>query len=496
MTNRVAVDKPITVRSVNGPEVTIIMGAKATGPGGTGPNSVRCAYLTNGAALYGFTLTNGATHSGGDLSREMCGGGIWCASVAAVVSNCIVTSNTAAYYGGGVYSGTLNACTIWRNSALSGGGACYGALYSCTLTSNSVSDYGGGAFSNLLVNCTLKGNSARNYGGGAYLGTLDNCLLLTNSVSDSYHGNGGGACSNILNGCTLRGNSAAHDGGGVYGGRVTNCIFSANSATYGGGASWSVLNGCLVDGNFAPSGCGGGAIECTLVNCTVTANTGGGCRYSSLTNCIVYFNSTGRTGTMLPSATPAPHRSRAVLATSPLRRSSWILPTEIYGCNPTRLASTPGTTPACPQQPTWTATRASSVARWIWGPMSSSRPPCSTPTPGCSSFGLPTDGSADYADSDGDGMNNWQEWRCLTDPTNALSALRLLTPSFDGTNVTVSWQSVAGVSYFLECSTNLASTPSVTPLATNLSGQPGTTSCTDTNAAAALQRFYRVGVAE
>jgi hypothetical protein len=53
---------------------------------------------------------------------------------------------------------------------------------------------------------------------------------------------------------------------------------------------------------------------------------------------------------------------------------------------------------------------------------------------------------------------------------------------------------VAGVSYLLERSTNLSASPPFNPLAINLTGQPGTTTYTDTNAAGASGLFYRVGV--
>jgi hypothetical protein len=102
--------------------------------------------------------------------------------------------------------------------------------------------------------------------------------------------------------------------------------------------------------------------------------------------------------------------------------------------------------------------------------------------------------SADATDPDADGHNIWQEWRCQTDPTNALSALRLLSASPAGNNVTVSWQSMEDVSYLLERSTNLSASSPFTLLSPNLSGQPGTTSYTDTNAAPLSPLFYRVGV--
>jgi hypothetical protein len=109
-------------------------------------------------------------------------------------------------------------------------------------------------------------------------------------------------------------------------------------------------------------------------------------------------------------------------------------------------------------------------------------------------YGLPTDGSGDFTDNDADTMNNWQEWRAGTIPTNALSVLRLLTPVSDGTNLTVSWESVAGRSYFLERAPDLSGTSAFTPIASNVLGQANITSCVDTNAVGSSPRFYRVGV--
>ncbi len=55
----------------------------------------------------------------------------------------------------------------------------------------------------------------------------------------------------------------------------------------------------------------------------------------------------------------------------------------------------------------------------------------------------------------------------------------------------MTWQSVVGVGYFLEGSTNAGLAFSV--VATNIVGQAATTSYADTNATGAGPFFYRVG---
>jgi hypothetical protein len=91
-------------------------------------------------------------------------------------------------------------------------------------------------------------------------------------------------------------------------------------------------------------------------------------------------------------------------------------------------------------------------------------------------------------------MNNWQEWRCGTDPTNPLSVLKMLAPSNSVSGVSVRWQSVQGISYSLQRSTNLAAPAGFLTIKSSLAGQVGTIGYLDTNANTAGPCFYRVGV--
>ena len=247
MTNRVTINKAVSVRSVNGPLVTLIAGSEADGTPNTGDGAIRCVYLGANALLSGFTLTNGHTRSARNV-EENSGGGALC-HPSGVLTNCTLVGNSAEYRGGGTYSGTLNNCTLISNSASdSGGGAYSGTLNHCTLTGNSTT-FGGGAAYGTLTDCTLTSNSASQEGGGAYWSTLNRCTLTGNSANL-----GGGDNHGVLTYCTLTGNSAGV-GGGTWRGTLNHCTLTGNSASFsGGGCCGGALTNCIVYYNSAPDG--------------------------------------------------------------------------------------------------------------------------------------------------------------------------------------------------------------------------------------------------
>jgi hypothetical protein len=196
--------KAITLRSENGPENCII------NCNGTESEPHRgfyfhCAEDAN-SVLDGFTITHGCTSGGGDM-LEGSSGGIYCNGSSPRIINCIVSENSAAYYGGGMSNCESNP---------------------------------------MLINCIFSGNSANSGGGGIFnfdhsSPILINCILKANSAI----GNGGGMCNEynskptIIN-CTFNGNATdLRDGGGMYNHEsdptIINCIFTGNSAYNCGG---------------------------------------------------------------------------------------------------------------------------------------------------------------------------------------------------------------------------------------------------------------------
>jgi len=397
LTNRVTVTKPITLQSVNGPNLTLIQGNSPMGNG-----AVRCAYLTNGVILSGFTLTNGATKTSGDITNELSGAGAWCASVSATISNCILTGCSAKRYGGGVYRGTINDSLISSNNA----------------------PYGGGAYSNVLNNCVLKNNFAA-AGGGAYGGSLTHCTIVNNTAYAPY-------------------TAVPPTGGGVFDGNVMNCVIFYNNSYYG---TTSVQGSNFYsNGNIFINYC-----------CTTPLPTNG---VGNITNEPVFVDLAGG-DFHLSSNSPCINAGNNAYVTNAIDLDG--LPRIVGGT--VDIGAYEYQTPA-------------STLSYAWAQQ----------------YGLPTDGTADGADTDGDGMNNWQEWKASTVPTNAASVLQLASPSNSLSGMIVKWQSVGGVNYYLQRGTNLATQPTFTSIQSNIVGQVGTTSYTDTTATNATPYFYRVGV--
>ena len=386
-TNQVTVTNLITLRSVNGPAVTVIQGRQASGT-----NAVRCVLLGANAVLTGFTLTNGE----GGIGNYPDGGGVYCNASSSVVSNCVLTGNLARL-GGGVFRGTL-------------------------------------------VNCLLTQNSATESGGGAYNAVLINCLAISNSAGGgSSAGSGGGAAYSSLVNCTLTSNSAGR-GGGVAFGTASNCILYYNVFTSGGSAPNYVsatLNSCSTT-PLPPSGPG------NITNEPAFANLAGGDYHlQSNSPCINSGNNS-----YVTTNTDLDGNARVVGGTVDIGAYEYQTPV--------------------------------SKISYAW----------------LQQYGLPMATNTDTADQDGDGMNNWREWKTGTNPTNAASVMKMtsVAPANNPAGLVVTWQSVGGINYFIQRSGILAASPPFSTIQSNIVGQTGTTSYTDTTATNGSLFLYRVGV--
>jgi hypothetical protein len=190
LTNRVAIDKALTVMSVNGYASTMIEG-QWDSVSTNGPGAIRGAWLADGATLNGFTIRNGATRGGNSISVDLQdGGGAWL-STNAVVSNCVLTNNSARY---------------------AGGGAAFGTVLNSFITGNSIQlGYGGGAYHVRLNNSTIRENHCFLSNGGA---GVDSCIAKNCIIVENYFSLSGASDYQLLN----------YYSGSIY--KFTNCCTS------------------------------------------------------------------------------------------------------------------------------------------------------------------------------------------------------------------------------------------------------------------------------
>ncbi len=288
---------PSTITLTSG-KLAINQGLTITGPGpaslaidGSATNAV-FDLSGNSVAISGLTITNGQR-------------GVYCEAGSAIISNVVITGNTAGA-GGGIYAQNTDLqiinSSVTSNSAVDGGGVYFTGhffgtnIFSMVNTSvnGNLATNGGGIYlldglSHVLAGMSgvvMTGNQATAAGGGIYNAIAN--LNLKNSVISSNVASGG------------RGTGSASGGGGIYASHgamtsanltmIGNIASDTGGAVYDDGASSALTNATLI-GNSA--GFGGGAIAnegggfgpgaaTTLFNCVVSSNSAssGGAIYS------------------------------------------------------------------------------------------------------------------------------------------------------------------------------------------------------------------------
>jgi len=263
--------KAITVKSKEGPDVTIIDGSNPIYP-----EFGSVAYFNNGeeadSVLDGFTLMNG---KGTNFeyypgSWDICGGGVFCYDSIPTILNNKICNNTAVS-GGGIYCDDCSPTIIYN-----------------TISGNHAEHYGGGikcrsASPELKYNKIVE-NSAGWLGGG-YQGSGSSPTITNNTFIENTADNGGGLSINMgsfpeISKNIISGNKALNKGGGIRfinhaAPNVTDNLISNNEASYGGGicctlASPTFMNNMVI-GNFATNN--GGALYLRSSYSRISNNT-------------------------------------------------------------------------------------------------------------------------------------------------------------------------------------------------------------------------------
>lgn len=288
LTNRIIIDKAITVKSVNGPDYTIIAGC-----GQINSQAMRCVYLNNReAVISGFTISNGQTLVDGNYIDRY-GGGIYIDS-GGTVSNCIILNCYAENKGGGIYineQAEITDCIIKNNLSDFEGGGIYcnrNAKIKNSEISDNSSKYNGGiyCYNSFIENCIIDRNIATYNGGiGCHSSEIINCNIVGNIASNGSAG-GVGCYIGIIRNCRIIGNSAI-DAGGIYSemSKIFNSAISGNYAENEGGGvmcmTWTmneedydIIQNCTINGNAAGKSSGGlyTRLHAKIRNCIIYNN--------------------------------------------------------------------------------------------------------------------------------------------------------------------------------------------------------------------------------
>lgn len=301
------------------------------------------AAIFGGASLLQCQIANNISTSVQD-STYGCGGGVL--SLGGLVSDCVLSGNTASGSGGGMaFNGAATMasnCVIESNQAHEGAGAAVlqfkGTLADCIIRNNRISSSsgnGGGVLFRSSVTgfiaerCDISNNWATGNGGGLNIAgksvLVSNCTINANVVTN---GSSAGVymssastvtCSRIVNNLVVSDspvygvgfNIAAGDG------EVSHCVIQGNIGTnatksiaiYDGGlrvtGAGTVRNCLIADNQVYSAGYGGGVSfvnsgsACKIESCTIANNyahgNGGGVYFlgdgaDTIFNSIVYHN--------------------------------------------------------------------------------------------------------------------------------------------------------------------------------------------------------------